>query len=182
MSYKCSHCFILSFCLLRSGSGHHRCQSGQPRDAAAYCESAPWTFRTASGRKPEGASWLPSGLLLSDRTQLQRGQTASRSTSLKPRHGSEVHRFSPGSPHLTTDPTPSLLYHCFNIHCHSPGRPYWSYTRQFKCLNDNVVERLHLPWARGRESRRVPGRTGNAFGLLWVFSRAGWINMWGCLV
>lgn len=83
----------LSFCFLRSGSGHHLCQSGRPRGVVVLCESALWTFRTASDRKPADASWLPNEQLLSDRTQPQRGQTASRSTSLKPRHGFEVHGF-----------------------------------------------------------------------------------------
>lgn len=86
-------CLIMSFCVLRSGSGPHLCQSGRPRGVAVLCESALWTFRTASDRKPADASWLPNGQLLSDRTQPQRGQTASRSTSLKPRRGFEVHRF-----------------------------------------------------------------------------------------
>ncbi len=81
------------FCILRNGNGHHLCQSGRPRDVPAWRESALWTFRTASGRKPVDASWLPNEQLLSDRTQPQRGRTASRSTSLKPRHGFEVHGF-----------------------------------------------------------------------------------------
>lgn len=86
-------CLIMSICILRSGSGHHLCQSGRPRGVAVWCASALWTFRTASDRKPADASWLPNEQLLSDRTQPQRGQTASRSTSLKPRRGFEVHGF-----------------------------------------------------------------------------------------
>lgn len=95
----------MSFCVLRSGSGHPLCQKGQPRGVAVWCGNALWTFRTASDRKPADASWLPKEQLLSDRTRPQRGQTASRSTSLKPRRGFEVHGFilsSPRAPPLDT--------------------------------------------------------------------------------
>lgn len=81
----------------RRGSGPRTCQSGLPGGAAASCVSVLWTFRTASGRKPADASWQPNELLLSDRTRPQRGQTASRSTSPKPRRDSEVRRFLLGS-------------------------------------------------------------------------------------
>ncbi len=144
-------CLITSFCILRSGSGHHLCQSGRPRGVAAWCESALWTFRTASDRKPADASWLPNEQLLSDRTQPQRGQTASRSTSLKPRRGFEVHGFILSSSWSTSTqhqlaashpaspccPHPSPLVHCFIVCCHSLGGPCWSYTRQdfsWKCI------------------------------------------------
>lgn len=103
--YNSSPCSIISFCYHRSGSGPHRCQSGQPRGVAASCESALWTFRTASDRKPADASWLPNEQRLSDRTQQQRGQTASRSTSLKPRHDFEVQGFTlilPSSTSIST--------------------------------------------------------------------------------
>lgn len=109
--YSCLHCLIMSFCLLRSGSGHHLCQSGRPRGVAVWCESALWTFRTASDRKPADASWLPNEQLLSDRTQPQRGQTASRSTSQKPRHGFEVHGFILSAPLGPPPPNTSSWRH-----------------------------------------------------------------------
>lgn len=135
---------IMSFCFPRRGNGHHLCQSGQPRDVAVWRESALWTFRTASDRKPADASWLPNEQLLSDRTQPQRGRTASRSTSLKPRHGFEVHGFILSPPFFLSTlyhhPTPargatsSLLLLsssvCSIICCHFLGFLYWSYTRQ----------------------------------------------------
>lgn len=101
---------VMPFCVLRSGSGHHLCWKGHPRVVAAWCGNALWTFRTASGRKPADASWLPNEQLLSDRTRPQRGQTASRSTSLKPRHGFEVHGFILRSPR-TPPPDTSTWRH-----------------------------------------------------------------------
>lgn len=134
----------MSFCILRSGSGHHHiCQSGWPRGVALWRGSALWIFRTASVRKPADASWLPNEQLLSDRTQPQRGQTASRSTSLKPKHGFEVHWFilssscppplNTSSCHHIQPPSAvisSLLVHFIFISCHSLCCPHWSYTRQ----------------------------------------------------
>lgn len=143
--HACFPCVIVSFCILRSGSGHHRIwQSGRPRGVALWRGSAPWIYRIASVRKPADASWRPNEQLLSDRTQPQRGQTASRSTSLKPKHGFEVHRFIVSSscpPPLNTSswhhiqpPSPvimsSLLIHFIIISCHSLCCPHWSYTRQ----------------------------------------------------
>ena len=77
----------------RRGSGPRTYQSGLPGAAAASCVSVLWTSKTASGRKPADASWQPNEPLLSDRTRPQRGQTASRSTSPKPRRDYEVCRF-----------------------------------------------------------------------------------------
>lgn len=135
---------ISSLSIPRRGSGHHPCQSGQPRDVAAWSESALWTFRTASDRKPADASWLPNEQRPSDKTQPPRGQTASRSTSPKPRHGSEVHGFITQLLVVHLHPTPAhgcqpsppsspsllRLGCCFNPYCHSLGCPGWSYTRQ----------------------------------------------------
>lgn len=109
----------MSFWILRSGSGHHLCQNGRPRGVAVSCESALWTFRTASDRKPADASWPPNEQLLSDRTQPQRGQTASRSTFLKPRHGFEVYGFilsssCPPPPNTSSSHhiQPAVICHC----------------------------------------------------------------------
>lgn len=92
----------------RSRSGPHLWLNGHPGHAAAWRGSALWTCRTASDRKPADASWPPNEQLLSDRTQPQRGRTASKSTSLKPKHGFEVHRILLSSSRPPPRPAPVL--------------------------------------------------------------------------
>lgn len=109
-------CLFLS---CRRGSGPRTCQSDPLGGAAASCVSVLWTFRTASGRKPADVSWQPNELLLSDRTRPQRGQTALRSTSPKPRRDSEVRRFLLNS---SGPPPPTCSLH-IQPHPYCPTHP-----------------------------------------------------------
>lgn len=105
-TYSNNDCPV-SFCVLRSGSGHHLCQRGLLRAVAASCGNALWTCRTANDRRPADASWPLNGQLPSGRPQPQRGRTVSRSTSQRPKHDFEVQGFIP--PPLPSLPVPTQL-------------------------------------------------------------------------
>lgn len=75
---------------MKTSSFHHQCQRSSLSPGCQRVRTGAWTqLWTSSGKKPENVWWQPSERHQYDRTRPQKAQTASKSTSQRPRPASE---------------------------------------------------------------------------------------------
>lgn len=113
---------------MRTSSFHHLCQRSSQSLGCRQGKTRAWTrLWTSSGKKPENGWWQPSVRRLYDRTPPRKVQTASKSTSPRPRRASE----SKPAPTVKENPD-SLQTFSWHKHTHRP--------------ETNTQNRMHRGW------------------------------------